>query len=133
VNRPRSKVPWHKTRPTGRLSLLSAGCGLVLLGGAVALGCEFAGQPYQLFQVGEELAGHLDAVGEELVKQLGCGYVPGLTSWGYGWPGGHEGPLSRLERLSALLPEAQIYLRVASRVEALVRLVDYLRLPFSAR
>jgi hypothetical protein len=44
-----------------------------------ALGGELAGQACPLFQVGEKLAGHLDAGWEKLAEQLGCGHAPGLA------------------------------------------------------
>ena len=47
-------------------------------------GGEFAGEPEQLFQVGEQLAGHVDAVRVELTEQVGCGYRPGLAGRGPG-------------------------------------------------
>lgn len=45
--------------------------------GAAAPGGELAGQAQQLFQVGEQFAGHLDAVREELAEQLGQKFPTG--------------------------------------------------------
>jgi hypothetical protein len=58
---------------------------------AVSSGGELAGQAQQLFQVSEKLAGHLDAVREELPEQVGCGNGDGLTGWGPGRVRGREG------------------------------------------
>ena len=46
-----------------------------------ALGGELAGKARPLFQVGETLAGHLDAGWEELAEQLSRGHVFPLEGW----------------------------------------------------
>jgi hypothetical protein len=46
---------------------------------ALLLGSKLAGQACPLFQVGEQLAGHLNAGREKLAEQLSRGHAPGLT------------------------------------------------------
>lgn len=60
---------------------------------AVSSGGEFAGQPHQLLQVGEKLAGHLDAVREQLAEQFSCGHMSGLAGRVPGRLRGQEGLL----------------------------------------
>jgi hypothetical protein len=67
---------------------MPSGC---LACGAAASSGQLAGQAEQLFQVGKQFAGHLDAIREELAEQLGYGDGAGCGERRAAarWPCGH--------------------------------------------
>jgi len=87
----REQTPWPILQEAAKIGLYSLDFFATQFFEESGLGIPVAYEP--LGQVGEQFAGHLDPVGEELAEQIGCEDGFGLAGWEPGWIRGRKGVL----------------------------------------